>query len=287
MCIRDSSVAKLFFQRIPSTVENSRSIVVIHGLFGNSNNFRGIFNNTQIKKRVDTWLVDLRNHGRSEHKDSMSVAEMAADVATFIEEQKLDRPLILGHSLGGRVAMNVAIRHPDILSGLIVVDTSPINYVGSQTTKETLKVIETMASVELTNRKLDDIRKELMQKLNNDKVLVSFLLTNLSPSGENCFEWRVNLNVIHKQYLSTITEPYEGQYDGPICVIGGRESTYIQESSIPAFRKHFLRFDENKNLYWIQGAGHWVHFQKPYEFLQTVTQFIDDVAKESPATIGS
>ena len=207
--IRNShfSTAKLHY-----IVENSPdksinlNLLVVHGLLGSSNNFKSVLHNPKISKKVNSIMVDLRNHGNSEHKDSMSIEDMAHDLAQFIKDQNLKNLIIMGHSLGGRVSMKTCLHYPELIKGAIIIDIMPVNYYDEKhkyTFAEGMERLLIFLSNMDLNRSLTQIKKSILEIEPNEAV-VDFIMTNLVPLGLDKFKWRCNMAGIASNYTVNI-----------------------------------------------------------------------------------
>jgi esterase len=233
-------------------------VLVLHGLFGSSRNWRGVARALSAQHRV--LSVDLRNHGRSPWTDSMSYAEMAADVRALIDSEGLDRPAVIGHSMGGKTAMALALEHPESVGRVIVVDIAPVSYADRLT-----PYVEAMLSIKA--RSTAD-RAEAMRQMSekiSDATAVAFLMQNLTVRDDH-FDWRLNLPAIGAAVPALCAFPPElssRRFDGPALLIAGSLSDYVSPSDRAAFAE---LFPQARNVQ-IDGAGHWVHADRPAEFL--------------------
>lgn len=239
-------------------------LVILHGLFGMLDNWQ-----TLARKWAEGYtvtLLDLRNHGRSFHTDEMNYALMAEDVATFLEAQNIDRCFLLGHSMGGKVAMQTALTYPDLVEKLIVVDIAPRRYRPGH--NDVFAALEAFDPSEVTDRKM---AAELMSTYVSSPGVQMFLLKNLAREGGG-FKWRMNLPAIkaaYDQLIGGIGLPGES-YTGPALFLRGGKSGYVQDDDWPLIE---LMFPQAR-LETVDGAGHWVHAEKPAELMAVVSNFI-------------
>lgn len=232
-------------------------IVVLHGLFGSSRNWRGIARSLSANHRV--ICVDLRNHGRSPWIDSMSYPEMAADVRELIWSEGLDRPVVIGHSMGGKTAMILALESPESIGRLIVVDIAPISYADRLTPY-------VQAMLTLNPRTVDraEVRRQMLDRI-HDASTVGFLMQNLIVRDDH-FDWMVNLPAISAAIPELSAFPLELkklQFNGPATLIIGSLSDYVTPAGRAAFSEKFPQAQTIR----IDGAGHWVHADQPAGFL--------------------
>jgi esterase len=234
------------------------SVVILHGLFGSGRNWRSVAQALATQYRV--YCVDLRNHGSSPWAASMSYSEMAADVRMLIESEGLGAPVVIGHSMGGKTAMALALTTPAMVGRLIVVDIAPVSYVDRFTSYvEAMRAVDTQS---LTQRA--DAMRQITAKVQNTDV-VGFLMQNLVMRDEH-FDWRLNLAVIGAEVPVLSGFPPElllHSYEGNAALIRGSLSDYVQPADEAALSESFptMRVVE------IERAGHWVHADQPTEFL--------------------
>ncbi|HEY0652312.1 MAG TPA: alpha/beta fold hydrolase [Chryseosolibacter sp.] len=250
---------KLFFRE----QGQGQPIIIMHGIFGSSDNWL-----TQSKILAEKYRVlslDLRNHGQSPHDDTFDYPAMANDLKLFIEEHDLKNPIVIGHSMGGKVAMNFAVAHPDMLSRLIVVDISPRPY-----NLEHYVIIDGLKAVPL---------KTISSRNEADAALVpfvpepdvrQFLLKNLQRKAEGGFSWKINLPVIDKN-LSKIglDLQFEGTFDKPTLFIRGARSKYVRDEDMARIRQIFPQATLET-----LDTGHWVQAEKPKEFVDVVLKWL-------------
>lgn len=240
-------------------------LIILHGLFGTLDNWQ-----TLARKLADqhtVYLVDLRNHGRSPHTQNMSYPLMADDLQQFLERNWIFETAVLGHSMGGKVAMQLALHYPDLVDRLVVVDIAPKAYIGGhQAIFDALLSFDLMA---VADRKEADA---LLGARIKEVGVRQFLLKNLTRDKEGGgFRWKMNLPVIHQYYQEILAAlPEASPYQGPSLFIRGGQSDYIQDEDLPALKALFPQAD----LKTIAGAGHWVHAEKPAELLQLVQDFL-------------
>ena len=244
-------------------------ITFCHGLFGQGRNWTGIAKSL-VGKGFRCLLVDLPNHGRSAWTEHLSFAQMAEAVAGAIRDTGLAPSVVVGHSLGGKVAMRLALDHPDLVSRLCVVDIAPAPYEGMNQFAQYIKGMRTIDLASLDNRAVADAQLEPAVP---DPTVRGFLLQNLrhdtSPGGRGWF-WQPNLDLIEAE-LDRIAawEPTDAVYRGPVLWVGGAESDYIQPEHEPAMR---ALFPQTRRLT-VKRAGHWVHSAQPEVFTEVLTQF--------------
>jgi esterase len=243
--------------------ETGPPVVVLHGLLGSARNWTGI-----AKQLVDTRRVfplDLRNHGRSPWADTMSFEEMADDVAAFVERHDLSPAAVIGHSLGGKVAMRLALTRAGLVERLVVVDVAPVAYAHTFG-----PFVEAMQAVDLAAvRQRADADAQLERTI-PDVAIRNFLLQNLVKT-DGGYAWRVNLEALAANMPELLNFPNSGHavYRGPTLFIAGSRSRYIKAEHRPLIERMFPHAEYAV----IEGAGHWVHAERPTEFLARVRPF--------------
>lgn len=238
-------------------------LVVLHGLFGSADNWRSHVKLWQERRRVVT--VDLRNHGRSPHAEAMNYALMADDVVALLNRLDIGRCDLLGHSMGGKVAISVARRAPERLASLIVADIAPVAY--SHGHDPVFAAMRRVEEDEPASRKAADA---LMAEHIETSATRMFLATNLVRDDDGVMRWRVGLDEIEAAYPAIVAEPAgEGAYDGPTLVVRGAHSDYVSEALLPRLREVLPRA-EIETL----EAGHWLHAEMPDAFQRAVNDFL-------------
>jgi pimeloyl-ACP methyl ester carboxylesterase len=247
--------------------ESGSRIVFCHGLFGQGRNWTRIGKELATSHRVT--LVDMPDHGRSawsEHFDYLDAADRVADLLTD------DDPVALvGHSMGGKIAMLLALRHPGLVERLAVVDVSPVPYPHAE---EFARYIAAMQAIDLTTlERRGDADAALADAVPNP-VVRSFLLQNLRHHA-GAWEWQPHLDLLARD-LGAITDwPADrldgaAPYGGPVLWVAGADSPYVREDYAPAMERWFPRVRRVT----VKGAGHWVHSEQPEVFTEVLRRFL-------------
>lgn len=255
-----------------------RPIVILHGLFGMGDNWRTFARMTE--HQATSILVDLRNHGRSPHSEEMSYAAMAADVRALLEELGLTSAVIMGHSMGGKVAMTLALETPGAVERLIVVDIAPRAYAPHH--QDVIRAISSITPADLLSREGVEIR--LASILGDDATTVQFLMKNLTRDEQGRLQWKSNIPVLLTAYthiVEAITAPHA--FEGPTAFIRGERSSYIRDTDLPGIHALF----PSAELITIPGAGHWVHADQPRAFADAVLGLLDRRAPEDMLCSGA
>ena len=233
-------------------------VIILHGLFGAGDNWLSVARLLEEEYRV--ILPDAQNHGQSPHSPEFNYQTMVGDLAELLDELGLESALFVGHSMGGKAAMNFAVAHPDRVQKLAVVDIAPKYYpVHHQT------ILKAYSSIDLQNMKSRKDADNAMAAYIKDMGTRQFLLKNLTRAEGGGFEWKHNLPVI-KEQIENVGEPLpqNTRYEKPTLFIAGSQSDYIQPQDHAIIKEHFPK----ARIEVIQGAGHWVHAEKPEEVVE-------------------
>lgn len=239
-------------------------LIILHGLLGSSDNWHSL--GRLFAESFSVYLVDQRNHGQSPHSDEIDYKVMTEDLEDFIRENKIEKANIIGHSMGGKTAMNFAVKNPSQVDKLVIVDIVPKYYVVRHD-----RLIEGMKAVpldEITTRQEAEV---ILSGYEPDPVVRQFLLKNLTRNDEMKFMWRPNLQAIDS-HLDEIGEGmvFPGTFNGESLFINGKRSNYYVEGDDALIRKIFPRAK-----FVTLETGHWVQAENPQEFAQTVLKFLN------------
>lgn len=240
-------------------------IIVLHGLFGSLDNWMSLAKEWSLNFEV--YLVDQRNHGQSPHSNEFNYKVLSKDLAEFIEEESIDNPIVLGHSMGGKTAMEFAVNYPDKLEKLIVVDIAPVKYEVHH-----YKIIAALESVPLKEIKSRKEADEFLSKNIDEYGIRQFLLKNLYWKEKELLDWRFNLEVLKNEILPISEFDISNKiFEKPTLFVKGAKSNYIVDEYQTIIGKKFPFY----KLEIIEGAGHWVHAEKREEFSKAITNFIN------------
>ncbi|MGR3662693.1 MAG: alpha/beta fold hydrolase [Paracoccaceae bacterium] len=246
---------------ISGQMTEKNPLLIAHGLFGSARNWGVIAKRLSDTRQVVS--VDMRNHGESEWFQSHSYHEQAVDLAEIITEfdGKMD---VLGHSMGGKAAMVLAVSRPEMVGNLVIADISPVVYRHTQA-----HLTEAMQNLDMTRiSSRSDAEKQLLQSINEASVR-AFLLQSLDIKEK---KWRLNLDVLAEEMETVIGFPeIEGRFDGPALFLTGADSNYVSIEHRPEIKRLFPKARFAK----IPGTGHWLHAEKPREFEAAVRVFLD------------
>jgi esterase len=239
-----------------------KPLILLHGLFGSADNWGSIAKH--FSQYYQVISVDLRNHGRSPHSESQTYTDMAEDLIELCDALNLDTIDLLGHSLGGKVAMQFATQYPERVDRLIVVDIAMRTYPDAQT-----YLIDAMMAVDLSAvQSRSEVDQILSSTIDNVKVR-QFLLMNLVKSDDK-LQWRINLPALKANYPVIRQAVCESaQYSKPCLFIRGERSDYVRDDDVEQIKAHFTQAQ-----FASLPAGHWVHAEQPQAFIEAVAQFL-------------
>lgn len=249
-------------------------MVFLHGLFGQGKNWTGIAK--QLSERHRVLLLDLPHHGRSDWLDRFDLAETAGLVAEAIAADGAEPVTLVGHSLGGKVAMVLALLHPERVERLVVADISPVTY---DQGSEFPGYIAAMKAMDLSQVVHRADAERLLEPAVPDPTVRSFLLQNLrrDPAAPQGWSWQMNLDVLGRD-LGVISGWPEADlasaapYDGPVLWLAGSRSGYVQ----PAYDAAMDRWFPRNRKVTLKDTGHWLHSERPELFLEILRRFLGD-----------
>ncbi len=257
---------KLNYQDTNPDNTSDTPVILMHGMFGSLSNL-GVLARPLSEAGYRVISIDLRNHGLSPHEGEMSYAHMAADIVELLDHLQLPKAHLLGHSMGGKVGMQVAMNHPERVAKLIIADISPVTY-SVDRHGGILEGLKVLTSSELKSRQHAD---ELLAEHENDKGIRAFLLKNLYRKDDGSFGLRLNLDSVIANYCDVLTQaPTGNPFEGETLFLKGENSAYIQEKH----RAEVTRLFPKVQLKVIAGTGHWLHAEKPDMVSRQVLSFL-------------
>lgn len=237
-------------------------LVILHGLFGSARNWQGVAH--ELAGRYRVVRVDLRNHGHSPHAARMDYAALAADVATLLAALALTEVTLLGHSMGGKTAMTLALTEPARVARLVVVDIAPVAYADQHT-----PIIDALLALPLGAIRRRQEADTLLQAAIPDVAVRLFVLQNLVLEATGA-RWRLNLPAL-KTGLAALSGGLPvaatARFVGASCFIRGEHSTRVLPAHAGLIRAHF----PHSSVHTVAAAGHWPHTQAPREFTRVLT----------------
>ncbi len=255
-------------------------IIILHGLYGSSDNWHSIAK--ELSNNYEVYTLDQRNHGKSPHSDTHTYIAMQDDLFEFFITTKIEQAVIIGHSMGGKTAMLFALKHPEKVKSLVIVDIAPVSYLSldmpQKQVLEHLNIMQAFLSVDLLKV---SSRNEVEQEFESyipSKNIRQFLLKNLKRDSIGKFYWELNIEAINK-YLPEIMNgndfdkilPNKEIMNFAVLFIRGEKSEYIKDENIARIKELFPKAE----LVTIFDAGHWVHAEHPQLFLKTIRYFLN------------
>lgn len=243
-----------------------KPFVILHGFLGMSDNWKTL--GTQFSENgYEVHLVDQRNHGRSFHDDGFSYSLMVEDLKNYCSEHDLQDIILLGHSMGGKTAMQFAVTYPEMVSKLIVADIAPKEY--PQHHQVILKALSSLDFSKIDSR--GDAEDALSHYI-RDKGTRLFLLKNLYRKKKTEYGLRINLSVLKDNIDEVgVALPEDSIYEGDTLFLGGEKSDYIEQSDEGLIKKHFPQ----AIIKTVSNAGHWLHAENPDEFYALCDEFLN------------
>lgn len=257
---------QLFFRRFGK--KGDQPVVILHGLFGISDNWVS-FARRLSQQASEVFIPDQRNHGQSPQSDNFNYLALTDDLFDFIDENEIEDPIIIGHSMGGKVAMRYTLENPLLVKKLIVVDISLKAY-GPR--KQHLSIIKAMKSIDLASiNSRQEVEDQLAKYIPEPRIRL-FILKNLHRKGKNEFEWRLYYEGIEK----SLTEMFDAidtsvKYSKPTLFIKGGASDYILLEDFDQIRYNF----PNAEIITIENASHWLHVEVAERFYQLTSGFAE------------
>uniref|UniRef100_A0A3Q4G2A1 sn-1-specific diacylglycerol lipase ABHD11 n=1 Tax=Neolamprologus brichardi TaxID=32507 RepID=A0A3Q4G2A1_NEOBR len=246
----------------------STPLVFLHGLFGSKSNFHSIAKSLVQRTGRKVLTVDARNHGNSPHNPVLTYEAMANDLNHLLAQLRIDKCILIGHSMGGKTAMTTALTQPALVERLVVVDISPAQ---SSTRSNFRYYIQAMQEMKIST----DIPRSTARRMAEDQLrslehsVRQFLLTNLVEQNGH-YAWRVNLEAISAHLDDIMSFPnFDTGYEGPTLFLGGASSAYISDD-YPEIQRLF----PNADIQYIPDASHWIHADKPLDFISSIISFL-------------
>jgi pimeloyl-ACP methyl ester carboxylesterase len=241
-------------------------LMILHGFLGMSDNWKTL-GRKYADNGFEVHLLDQRNHGRSFRSEEFDYPAMAADLLHYMNSKKIETGMLIGHSMGGKTAMHFACTYPQRVSKLIVADIAPKSYPPHH--KQILDALDTLPLESLESRAEAE---QALSKHIEDWGIRQFLLKNLYWVKPGELGLRINLQILkYKMEEIGAALPKQALYDGPVLFLRGGKSGYVTQGDLPLIHHHFPQ----ATLETLEGAGHWLHAEKPQVFLQKSLEFLN------------
>ena len=244
-------------------------LIILHGLLGSLDNWQAIAK--QLSNQFQVYIIDQRNHGRSPHSMTFTYQLLVDDILNLMQQQGISQAHFMGHSMGGKVVMNLALQQPHRVAKLIVVDVAPVAYEDRHS-----NVFKALFAVKLQELKNRDEAEVILRSFLDEESTVQFLMKGLFRDEQNHFQWRFNVQALYDAYQEISTgiapqQPFEGQ----TLFIKGQFSNYITAANF----SEIIDLFPNNQLAEIAGAGHWVHADNANKFMEEVEKFLREANK--------
>ena len=242
-----------------------KPLVIIHGFLGMSDNWKTL-GTRYAESGLEVHMIDLRNHGRSFHSDLFNYNVMAEDIKLYCESKNLSKISLIGHSMGGKVAMLLATTYPELVSKLIVADIGPKYYPPHHQT-----ILAGLNAIDFTKNPSRSQVEEELSKYIRDFGTRQFLLKSLYWKTPEQLAFRFNLNVFNKKIETIGTAlPFENIFSKPTLFLRGDKSDYITDADFETILHHF----PSSRIETVKNAGHWLHAENPVDFYDFVIHFL-------------
>lgn len=269
-------------QPVSLSSSDATPVIFLHGLLGSKRNFASIA--ASLSQQLSTHRrrrivgVDLRNHGDTsssveQHRGSMDYKDMAADVLDFMDQQRMERAVLVGHSMGGKVAQACALLQPERVDGLVVLDIAPVSYSSEDAHwKAVHDIIHTMCQVPVGSGVTKTQVDQYLRSAIPDPALRAFVLTNMQVRNGAC-QWKIPIETIADQLdrLAAFDIPTHHQYQGDVFFIHGGQSRFVKSSYLGRIAEYF----PNHLLTTIRGAGHWLHAEAPDDTTALLKRYLE------------
>ena len=254
---------KLFYRHFGE----GQPLIILHGLFGISDNWVSIAR--RLGEHYEVFVIDQRNHGQSPHSSTFNYFAMVDDLLEFMDDHQIVNPILIGHSMGGKVAMNFALEHPQKVHRLISVDMSVRAYPARL---QHMEIIEAMLAVDFEKvHSRGEVELQIAPAIQSERIKM-FVMKNLYRINSHRFAWRINIKDIDANLENVfvgVESPY--QFEKPSLFIKGELSDYILQEDYKLIKQKFPQAEFTT----IKGASHWVHAEKPKELCAVLSKFLE------------
>lgn len=263
---------KLFVKKLGA----GPSLVILHGLYGSHGNWLNIAR--QLQKYHTVYIPDLRNHGKSPHAPGHTYNEMAEDIYILFGKENLQKTVLIGHSMGGKLAMYFADRYPELIEKLIIVDIAPKSYLADKGYQSQIeqhkKIISAMQQLPMDSISSREEADEVLSPFIPNNGIRNFLLKNLIRNKSGQYAWSINLDAIAQQmpviFGGVLNNRVQSNYNKSALFIKGEKSSYILDTDWNMITQVFPK----AQMVQIANAGHWLHVEQTQEFISTVLNFL-------------
>ena len=263
MCYFCFSIEIYYMHLFSRKVGEGQPFVVLHGVFGSSDNLFTVCKKI-AESGFEVHILDARNHGQSPRNEVFNYEVMASDLNAYLNENNIQNPIIMGHSMGGKTVMTFAQTYTNF-SKLIIVDIAPRFYPTHHD-----HILAGLAAIDLSKINSRKDAEDIFSNYVSDFGEKQFILKNLYRTEESGFDWRINIPVISREIYQIGGEiVLDKKVEKPTLLIRGSDSSYVTDADFEDFKSSFV----NAELLTIEGANHWVHATKPIEFVEAILEF--------------
>jgi len=242
---------------------SGQPLLILHGFLGMSDNWKTLGN--KYAENFEVHLIDQRNHGRSFHSEEFSYDFMVDDLKTYIDCHKLENCILLGHSMGGKTAMQFALTYPELIQKLVIADIAPKTYPAHHQ-----YILKALSEVDFTIQKNRKEIEAILSKYITEAGVVQFLMKNVYRKEKTELAYRFNLPVLQSKYNEVvITYQSTSKFKKPTLFLKGSNSNYITKDDIVTIERNF----PNAHIKEISNSGHWLHAEQPQEFYKKTMSF--------------
>ena len=244
--------------------EKPKHFIIAHGLFGQLDNWNTL--GKQYGDYFTTHLVDLRNHARSFHDEDTSHHAMAEDLRNYMIHHNIEKAHFMGHSMGGKVVMDLALNHPERIDKLLIADMAPKAYPPHHE-----EILSGLESVDFSQVELRSDVEDFLEPYIPSKSVRLFLMKNVKRKKDETYAFRFNLKALSRDYDNLVGNNLpEKEFQKPVLFLGGENSRYI----LPEDKEQILKYFPKATIDYVSNAGHWLHAENPKEFFDKTISFL-------------
>ncbi|MCY4177152.1 MAG: alpha/beta fold hydrolase [Endozoicomonadaceae bacterium] len=250
--------------------DTGQNLILLHGLFGSHDNLGTL--GRALAKKYRVHLVDLRNHGDSFHAETMNYADMAEDILAYIDKNAQAPVCLLGHSMGGKVAMQVGLLAPEQITALIILDIAPVDYKQYRSGDPHENILQALKKLSLTKITSRTAAGTVLKEYIDSEEVRGFLLKNLRRNADNTFKQCLNIDAIIENYAAILAAPEGESYPHPVLFLTGEYSDYF----VPEYQPATLALFPRAHIQMINNCGHWIHAEQPQPVYNAVSVFLSE-----------
>ncbi len=264
---------KLFYRKYG----HGPHLIILHGLYGSSDNWITIARN--LAGHFTVLLPDLRNHGASPHTATHTYDDMVEDLLQFYAETGIENAFLIGHSMGGKVAMRFAAENPDKVNRLMIIDIAPKNYLSGETSFKHIRqhemILELLQNPDLSSFHSRSALDAFISTRIKEESVRLFLLKNIHRTHAGLFEWKINATVLRENFKQIVSEMDQQWFEErlpivayPVTFVRGLNSEYVSDDDWKVIRKIY----PEARMIDFEGAGHWLHAEQPSRMIAAILE---------------